>query len=302
MPTVSLPHHLVLILAAIAFLATGVLLIAQAIAARGEAIRRRVDAVAPPAAAAAPPAEVTRHRRAHGGAENQEIARLLGRFGVPAGAAVTVMTAMRIGLGIAIAALLLGFARHHPALSARPALLLCFPIIGISVGWFVPGIAIGRRVTRRAASVEGGLPEAVELLVVCVEAGLALDAAFDRVVAELRGSQSALAEELAETAADLKILPSREAAFARLAQRIDAPSVHMIVATLSQTMRYGTPLAQALRAIGNDLRNQAITRLEERANRLPVLLTVPMTLFLLPAIFLVVGGPAFLKLMDQLFR
>lgn len=301
MVTGVLPYGLAPLLAGVAFLVVGMLLIGHAVAARGAAIRRRVDAVALPAPSMAPRAEVTRRRYGWGSAENQEIVRLFARLGVSGRYAVALMSAIRIGLGIAVGAMLIAFARHHPLL-ARPVLLPCFAVIGICLGWFVPGMAIGRRVARRAAAVEGGLPEAVELLVVCVEAGLALDAAFDRVVSELRGPQPALAEELAETAADLKILPSREAAFARLAQRIDAPSVHMIVATLSQTMRYGTPLAHALRAISNDLRNQAITRLEERANRLPVLLTVPMTLFLLPAIFLVVGGPAFLVLMDQLFR
>ena len=144
-----------------------------------------------------------------------------------------------------------------------------------------------------------GLPDAIELLVVCVEAGLALEDGIDRIVIELKHSQPKLAEELALTSADLKILSSRDQALANLAERIDTPSVRSVVTTLSQTLRYGTPLAQAMRVVAADMRNDSLFQLEERANRLPVMMTIPMMLFIMPTIFLIVGGPAALKLMDH---
>lgn len=133
-------------------------------------------------------------------------------------------------------------------------------------------------------------------------AGLALEDGIERIVAELYRTQPALAEELAITSADLKILPSRDMALANLAKRVDVPSVRSVMTTLSQTMRYGTPLAQALRVVAGELRNDSLIKLEERANKLPVLMTVPMMLFILPSIFLIVGGPAGIRLVDTLFR
>jgi tight adherence protein C len=107
-----------------------------------------------------------------------------------------------------------------------------------------------------------------------------------------------LAEELALTSADLKILPSRDRALANFAERVQVPSVRTVVTTLAQTMRYGTPLAQALRVVASELRNDSLMRLEERANQLPTLMTIPMMIFIMPTIFLIVGGPAALRMLD----
>jgi tight adherence protein C len=115
----------------------------------------------------------------------------------------------------------------------------------------------------------------------------------------LQRSQPVLAEELALTSADLKILPSRDRALMNFAERIEAPSVRSVVTTLSQTMRYGTPLAQALRVVASELRSESLMKLEERANQLPTLMTIPMMVFIMPTIFLVVAGPAVLRLLDS---
>jgi tight adherence protein C len=167
-------------------------------------------------------------------------------------------------------------------------------------GWFFPGMVIGKLIKARTKAVVAGLPDALELLVICVEAGLAFEDGLSRIVGELERSQPALAEELGFTAADLKILPSREQALANLAERIDAPSIRSVVTTLSQTLRYGTPLAQALRMVASELRSDTLVRIEERANQLPTLMTIPMMLFLMPTIFLIVAGPAALRVMDAM--
>ena len=170
---------------------------------------------------------------------------------------------------------------------------------GAAAGWMIPGMYLDRRILRRANAVVTGLPDALELLVISVEAGLSFEDGLDRIVAMLQKAQPELAGELALTSADLKILPSRDIALANLAERIDAPSVRSVVTTLSQTLRYGTPLAQALRLVANELRNDSLARLEERANQLPSLMTVPMMIFIMPTIFLIVGGPAVIRILDS---
>jgi tight adherence protein C len=149
-------------------------------------------------------------------------------------------------------------------------------------------------------SIERGLPDAIELLCISVESGLALEDAIDRVVPELWRSQPTMADELALTSADLKILPSRETALRRLSARVAVPSLHSVVTTLTQTLRYGTPLAQALRVVAAELRNNSLIALEERANKMPALLTIPMVLFVLPSVFLIIGGPSALRMIDAL--
>lgn len=230
----------------------------------------------------------------------RESARRLALLGVPPRHSHAVFVALRLlcalGLGAAAAWLtdrLAMFAGSTvlPVLAAA-ALCLC--------GWFVPALILRRLVKRRAKAAADGLPDALELLVVCVEAGLSLEDGIDRIIGELRRSQPALAAELALTSADLKILPSRDQALANLAERVDVPSVRSVVSTLSQTLRYGTPLAQAMRVVAAQMRTEALINLEERANRLPAIMTVPMMLFIMPVIFLIVGGPAVLRLIDML--
>ena len=173
---------------------------------------------------------------------------------------------------------------------------------GAAVGWSIPPFVVGRLALNRRRAIARGLADAIELLVIAVEAGLSLEAAMNRIVAELRRSQPAMAEELALTGADLKILPNRDEALRRLADRVNLPSVNSVVTTLSQTLKYGTPLAQALRVVATELRNDGLLKLEEQANRMPVLLTIPMILFILPSLFLIIGGPAFLKVLDAFAR
>ena len=230
-----------------------------------------------------------------------EIARRLSKFGIPATYANTAFNALRIGTAVLLSFMLTAIALHEgiaPTPMVAAAILAC----GGGLGWFVPQVIVERLVAGRMQAIERGLPDAIELLVISVEAGLALEDAVDRIVPELRLSQPVLAEELALTSADLKILPGRDVALRRLSERVTVASVHSVVSTLSQTMRYGTPLAQALRVVAAELRNDALIRLEERANKAPALLTVPMILFILPAVFMIIGGPTVLRLIDTFFH
>ena len=201
-----------------------------------------------------------------------------------------VVLAVLLGAGL----LLLGY---HWGATPSPFTAAALAGTAIGIAWLVPMLLTEVLSQRRVRAIEHGLPEAIELLIIAVEAGLALEDAMDRIVAELRHSRPVIAEQLALTAADLKILPDRQLALAKLAERVDLPSVRSLVTTLNQTMRYGTPLAHALRVVAAELRNDSLLRLEERANKLPVILTIPMVAFMLPALFLILGGPVVLKLL-----
>jgi tight adherence protein C len=232
--------------------------------------------------------------------EWREVARRLSHLGVPpqywtaAYAGVCGSSAALLGL---LALTLCGHVNAFSNSRALPLLIAC--TLG-GLGWYLPRVILRRMVRKHARAAAAGLPDALELLVVCVEAGLSLEDGIDRIVGELKRTQPALAAELTLTSADLKILPSRDQALEGLATRLDIPIVQSVVSTLSQTFRYGTPLAQAMRVAAAEVRAQAIIDLEERASRLPAIMTVPMMLFIMPTIFLIVGGPAVLHLLDMM--
>ena len=147
--------------------------------------------------------------------------------------------------------------------------------------------------------MELGLPDALDLLVICAEAGLSLDAALQRVSRELESTWAELSEEFGITAAELTYLPERKGAFDNLNARTNMGSIRGVVNTLLQTAKFGTPLAQSLRILAAEFRENRITRAEEKAARLPAMLTVPMILFILPTLFIVILGPAACSIHDS---
>ena len=298
---------MMILLAALALSLGGLSLVFYSARMTREAVRGRVDMIRGKTGAVARSVAmrgtlIRAHPRGAAHRELREVERLTAKFGIAAAQANNVFVVVRLitvaVLGI-VAFLLVSRSAMFASAHTMPLLLATGCGIG---GWFVPALLIGRSIKARTKAVVAGLPDALELLVICVEAGLAFEDGLGRVVGELEASRPILAEELAFTAADLKILPSREAALANLAERIDAPSVGSVVTTLNQTLRYGTPLAQALRMVASELRNDTLVRLEERANQLPSLMTIPMMLFIMPTIFLIVAGPAALRVMDIMSR
>jgi tight adherence protein C len=141
-----------------------------------------------------------------------------------------------------------------------------------------------------------GLPDALDLLVVAAEAGLALETAVDRVAREMEGSNRAIAGEMNTLLQELRMLPDRRLALERMAERTDLEGFRRLGTTLSQTLRYGTPLAQALRALAADMRQERMLRLEEKAIKLPAKLIGPLILFILPALFIALLGPSILEI------
>jgi tight adherence protein C len=155
---------------------------------------------------------------------------------------------------------------------------------------------------RHAAGVQRGLPDALDLMVICAEAGLGLETAIERVALEMQVPCRPIAQEFAALSAELRVLADRRQALINFGERSGLDSAKRFGATLAQTLQYGTPLAHALRVLASELRQQRLTQYEERAARLPVLLTLPMIMFILPCVFLVVGGPAVLRAMDAMAR
>jgi tight adherence protein C len=163
---------------------------------------------------------------------------------------------------------------------------------GVSIGLFLPDFVIGRLRKRYLADVERGLPDALDLLVICADAGLPLETALDRVALEFRDSDPPTANELALTANEMKMLPDRRQALVNIGLRTNLETLVALGGTLAQTLQYGTPLTQALRVLSNEMRDTMLVRFEEKAARLPVLLTLPMIGFFLPCVIIVVLGPA----------
>lgn len=165
-------------------------------------------------------------------------------------------------------------------------------------GYKGPEIYLKNIAKKRTDAIRKGLPDALDLLVICAEAGLTVDAAFNRVAKELGRAYPELGDEFALTAIELSFLNERKKAFDNLAYRVDLDSVKGVVTTMVQTEKYGTPLASALRVLSGEFRNERMMRAEEKAARLPAIMTVPLILFILPVLFIVILGPAACSIAD----
>jgi tight adherence protein C len=165
-----------------------------------------------------------------------------------------------------------------------------------------PDLWLKNKVDKRTHAVRKGLPDALDLLVICAEAGLTVDASFGRVARELGKAYPELGDEFALTSIELGFLTDRRSAFENLANRIDLDSIRGVVTTMIQTEKYGTPLASALRVLSAEFRNERMMRAEEKAARLPAIMTVPLILFILPVLFIVILGPAACSINDALLH
>jgi tight adherence protein C len=164
-------------------------------------------------------------------------------------------------------------------------------------GMQAPYVFLKNRITKRQLSIRRAFPDALNLLLICVEAGMSIEAAFRRVSQEI-GSQSVpLAEELTLTTAELSYLQDRRQAYENLAKRTDLDGVKSVCVALQQAERYGTPLGQTLRVMAQENRNMRMSEAEKKAAALPPKLTVPMILFFLPVLFVVILGPAAIRVM-----
>ncbi|HEY4250328.1 MAG TPA: type II secretion system F family protein [Roseomonas sp.] len=169
--------------------------------------------------------------------------------------------------------------------------------VGAIIGLLAPDLIAGRLRARYIARLERGLPDGLDLLVICAEAGLALQPAMQRVAEEVADVYPAVTAEFRLTLHELRVLTDRREALVRMGRRTTVLALQRLSQTLVQSAQYGTPMSQALRMLAAELRQDQLLRFEARAGRLPVLLTIPMIFFILPTLFLVVAGPAAVQVM-----
>lgn len=234
------------------------------------------------------------------GKKTGEIRELLSQAGMRSREALIAFLFCKLSLPLAFgtASLILfkGMDAYH--LSANQSLLAC--IGSVLFGAVAPSIWVKNKVTKRQDAIRKSVPDALDLLVICVEAGLSLDAALARVSRELGKGSPELGDEFQLTSLELGLLPERRQALENLSKRVPQPSIRAITSALLQTEKYGTPLAQSLRVLAAEFRNERMMRAEEKAARLPATLTVPMVVFILPTLFIVLIGPAVINVMDAL--
>jgi tight adherence protein C len=200
-----------------------------------------------------------------------------------------------VGGGMALAVYVFGFKADWSEMKRF------FLVAGTLIGSYkAPDIYVANKITKRTDAIRKGLPDALDLLVICAEAGLTVDASFHRVAKELGRAYPELGDEFALTAIELGFLSERRQAFENLSHRVALDSVRGVVTTMIQTEKYGTPLASALRVLSAEFRNERMMRAEEKAARLPAIMTVPLILFILPVLFVVILGPAACSIADTL--
>ncbi|AMO72287.1 pilus assembly protein TadC [Sphingorhabdus sp. M41] len=168
------------------------------------------------------------------------------------------------------------------------------------LGYKGADIYVNNLIAKRTDLIRKGLPDAIDLLVICAEAGLTVDTAFARVSKELGSAYPELADEFSLTSIELGFLTERRQAFENLAYRVALDHVKGVVTTMIQTEKYGTPLASSLRVLSAEFRNDRMMRAEEKAARLPAIMTVPLILFILPTLFIVILGPAACSISDAM--
>ena len=209
-----------------------------------------------------------------------------------------VYVVVRLLLPIVFGALTAIFLFGAPKLDLEQTKIILICIGATVAGFYFPNVIVANVITKRQQELRKGLPDALDLLVICVEAGLALDASINRIVAELEDSSPILAEEFGLTGVELAFLGDRREALLNLGERTGLVEFKSLVTALIQAERHGVSLATTMRVLAAENRDARLTRAEEKAGRLPATLTVPMMVFFLPVLFIVLLGPAAIQVID----
>lgn len=170
------------------------------------------------------------------------------------------------------------------------------------IGFYAPNLYISNRVAKRQLSIMKAFPDALDLLLICVEAGMSIEAAIQKVSQEIGSSSIELAEELSLLSAELSYLPERRMAYEGLSKRTNHPGVRSVTTAMIQAETYGTPLGTALRTMAKENRELRMSAAEKKAAALPAKLTVPMIIFFLPVLFVVILGPAIINIQDTMAK
>jgi len=235
-----------------------------------------------------------------GAKEQQKMAAKLLEAGIHGHAALRILVAIKAVLAASFTAVV-WLALEASGLTPHGLTFRIIAIIGPALlGWRLPDSVVSRMAKRRRRKLSDGVADALDLLIICVEAGLGLEQALDRVARDIAMSNPVIAQALATTVAEMRVLPQMRDALDNFARTTGLPQIKSVVTTLVQGIQYGTPLSQSLRILSAEMRAKHLIALEERAARLPVLLMIPVILFILPSLFLVIGGPVAIQVMQVL--
>src|SRR5271155_132296 len=235
-----------------------------------------------------------------GTAEQQRLLGVLAAAGIKGHGSLSGFVASKLCSAFLSAALIWLFLGWRQWFAGSVTIRIAVVLGALMLGWRLPDFILSRLAARRRQLLERGLPDALDLLVICAEAGLSLDQSIEQVSEDLRASNSAVADEFATTASEMRVLSNRAEALENLVERTDVGALRGITATLNQAIRFGTPLAESMRILAAEMRTMRLARLEERAARLPVLLAIPLALFILPSLITVISTPVVLRLADTL--
>ena len=226
----------------------------------------------------------------------------MARSGYRSSTAVSVLLAVKFVVGLICAALTVMLGSNIPMIGQFPAVRGAMMLLAFMVGMIFPEYIVAFRASRRRKKMAGCLPDALDLLVICTNAGNSLGVSIRRVADELKGICPPLSDEFSLTADELKISGDSTRALQALAERIDLPSIRALISTLIQSMRYGTPITQALRTLSRTERLQHVVMLEEKDAKLAPKMVVPMMLFILPSVVVIAAGPAVIQLMEVMSK
>ena len=229
--------------------------------------------------------------------DQDKIARQLKRAGIRSSEAVGVFISAKLAISTIGALISLLVMLSFGLFEGQSVLQLIVVLGSFVLTGIIPDVVLSRMATSRQDRLITALPDALDLMVICAEAGLSLDVTIERVGREIEMAAPDLSRELIATSDDLKINKDRTQALDDFADRADVQPVKSLVGTLRQTLKYGTSLGHSLRVLADETRNTRMLRIEEKAARLPALMSLPIILFILPCVFIIVAGPAMLEVM-----
>jgi|HubBroStandDraft_1064217.scaffolds.fasta_scaffold00087_32 tight adherence protein C len=235
-----------------------------------------------------------------GTSEREKLAAKLGNCGIRDPNALPVFVGVKFALAMGLPVLTWALLRYFDFWPDGFAIQLPVVLSAALVGWRIPDVWLGRRINEWRQQLNDGLTDALDLMVICTDAGLGLEQSLDRVARDLALGRPTLAAELHLTLAEMRVMPHIRDALTNLATRTQSRPIQLLVSTLIQTLQYGTPLGQSLRTLSAEMHVHRFLQYETNAAKLPVMLTLPMVIFILPTMFLVVGGPAVLKVIDTI--
>lgn len=232
-------------------------------------------------------------------AEESEIRRRLRMAGYRGPAAATTYVAVRFLTAVALLVAAFVYLYFVVRLDQPISVIVMFASLAGALGYFVPPIYLKNRIDKRQADIKRNWPDALDLMLICIESGMAIESVFRKVAEEIGVQSPVLAEELSLTTAELSFLQDRRRAYENLGDRTDAEAVRSVVTSLIQSERYGTPLSRAIRVLAQESRDMRMAEAEKKAAALPPKLTVPMILFFLPVLFAVITAPAIIQIAEM---